>query len=355
MEEIPLSSPLLLGREDTALLIIDVQEKLIPAIEDRNRLIWNIRRLADAAKIMNVRVAATEQYAKGLGGTVSPIRESLSDLSIPDKLQFSAAGCTGLLEGFSVAGIHKIVLAGIEAHVCVLQTALDLLCEGYQVYVVADAVSSRNLRDSEIALRRLESSGVYLTTTESVMFEWCRQAGTPEFKQISQLVPKNRPSSSLLATLVTLGFVEAVRRSAAATEEDIMIRDTHMPIHAVRIASCRDGMANAAPSRDPTPKGSRKLAGGQTRPRVATPGTVPGYREDDGVTEKTPSRPTEYRRPTYSHPRRRVLAHRETTSTTGARREDSRPNSTHWTPNAAAPDRPSRAGTRPPGDRSSGR
>lgn len=192
MDDIPPSSPLLLNRDDSALLIVDVQEKLLPAISNC-RLVWNIRRLTDAARIFEVPIAVTEQYPQGLGRTVPELLQRLNGVPIYDKIAFSGAQCPGLLETFSTAGVHKLVIVGIEAHVCVLQTVLDTICEGYQVHVCVDAVGSRSPIDSEIALRRMETSGAYLTTTESTLFEWCRQAGTPEFKAISALVKESPP------------------------------------------------------------------------------------------------------------------------------------------------------------------
>lgn len=184
----------LIGRGESRLLIVDVQEKLMPAIPVRESLIANCRKLIEAAKLFGVPVSATEQYAKGLGPTVPQLRELLDGVPIPDKVCFSAAECLG----WGTAAEHpdgrfQIVVAGIEAHVCVLQTVLDLLSSGYQVFVPADALASRAKLDWKIALRRMAASGAILTTTESVMFEWCAAADSPEFKQLSQLV-KGSPS-----------------------------------------------------------------------------------------------------------------------------------------------------------------
>lgn len=179
----------LIGRGESRLLLIDVQEKLMPTIPVRESLIKNCRKLIEAAKLFGVPVSATEQYAKGLGPTVPELRNLLDAAAIPDKVCFSAAECLG----WGTAAEHpdgrfQIVVAGIEAHVCVLQTALDLLAHGFQVFIPADAIASRAKLDWKIALRRLAASGAILTTTESVMFEWCAAAGSPEFKQLSQLV-----------------------------------------------------------------------------------------------------------------------------------------------------------------------
>lgn len=179
-------SPELMSRYDSALLVVDVQEKLVPMIDGGDRVVWNCRRLIDGANILGVTLAATEQYPKGLGPTVEPLRGSFE--SIPSKLRFSCRDCGDVSEHFRTAGRHKILVAGIEAHVCIQQTVLDLLADGFRVYVTVDAVGSRYPLDKEIALRRMEVSGATLTTTEAALFEWCEEAGTPEFKQISQLI-----------------------------------------------------------------------------------------------------------------------------------------------------------------------
>jgi nicotinamidase-related amidase len=181
----------LMSSSDTALLVIDVQERLVPAIQDHPRVIWNIRRLVDGAAILGIPVIATEQYPRGLGPTVEPLKGRLPAPN--EKLHFSCGECGDLFAPLRDAGRHKILVAGIEAHVCVQQTVLDLLGDGYRVYVAADAVGSRFQSDCEIALRRMDSSGATLTTAESALFEWCEVAGTPQFKQISALAREAAP------------------------------------------------------------------------------------------------------------------------------------------------------------------
>ena len=187
-------SPELMQRRDTALVVIDVQEKLIGLIDGRERLVWNVRRLIDGAKTLGLPVAATEQYPRGLGPTVSDLADRLGE--IPAKLRFSACECQDVFTRLAEAGVHKFLLTGIETHVCVQQTALDLLASGFRVYLAVDAVGSRFPLDYEIALRRMESAGATLTTTEAALFEWCEVAGTPEFKAISQLVRETPPDAS---------------------------------------------------------------------------------------------------------------------------------------------------------------
>ena len=177
----------LLSRHDSRLVIVDVQEKLIQHIPVAQQLVANCRRLILGARIVGVPLYATEQYRKGLGATVPELDELLPER--PDKLCFSCAEVLGWGTAAEQSDDRdKVVLAGIEAHVCVQQTALDLMSLGYRVYVAADAAASRHKHDWKVALRRMESGGVVITTTEAVLFEWCGAAGTPEFKEISRLV-----------------------------------------------------------------------------------------------------------------------------------------------------------------------
>jgi nicotinamidase-related amidase len=185
-------SPELMSRSDTALLVVDMQEKLLKLIPNHPRLIWNARRLIDGAKLLGLPVAATEQYPQGLGPTVPELAERVEHL--PAKVMFSCRECASVADDFRQRGIGKVLLAGIETHVCMQQTALDLLADGYRVYVAVDATGSRNELDASIALRRMEASGVTLTTTEAALFEWCEAAGSPEFKQISALVRELPPA-----------------------------------------------------------------------------------------------------------------------------------------------------------------
>lgn len=188
-------SPELMNREDTALLVIDVQEKLLPWIWNQQLVVWNIRRLLDGAKILGLPVAGTEQYPQGLGPTVAELAERLGPLA--SKLGFSAAGCEEIFASWRRQNRHKILVTGIETHVCVQQTVLDLLADGWQVYVAVDAVGSRYELDYRIALERMGSAGAVLTTSEAALFEWCQEAGTAEFKQISQLAKESPPLSGL--------------------------------------------------------------------------------------------------------------------------------------------------------------
>jgi nicotinamidase-related amidase len=178
--------------DDTALLVVDVQERFLATIPTIERVIWNCRRLLDGAAILGVRAAATEQYPDKLGPTAPILAERLAT-AVASKLTFSCGDCGGIFGPWRDAGIERVLLCGIETHVCVAQTALDLLAAGYRVYVAVDAVGSRNAVDYETALRRMESCGAVLTTTEAALFEWCERAGTPEFRQISALAKESPP------------------------------------------------------------------------------------------------------------------------------------------------------------------
>lgn len=183
-------SPELHHRERSLLVVIDMQEKLLPLIPVADRTIANCQKLISAAELFAIPSTATEQYPRGLGPTVASLAVHFPER--PEKTRFSSAAC--LNWGFAherADGRTQAVLCGIEAHVCVLQTALDLVAHGYQVTVVADAVASRGKLDWKIALRRLSDSGVTLATTESVLFEWCETSSDPLFKRISQLVKEN--------------------------------------------------------------------------------------------------------------------------------------------------------------------
>ena len=186
-------SPELMNRDDAALLVVDMQARLLPLIAGHQRVIWNCRRLIDGAKILQLPVAATEQYPQGLGPTADELAQRLG--TIPAKLAFSCGECGEIFSAWRDKGIWKILVCGIETHVCVGQTVHDLLGEGFRVYVAADAVGARGAIDHEIALRRMDSSGATLTTTEAALFEWCGRAGSPEFKQISQLVRETPPAA----------------------------------------------------------------------------------------------------------------------------------------------------------------
>jgi nicotinamidase-related amidase len=179
---------MLLERAKSQVLLVDMQERLVPAIAGAAELIAACRVLLQAAAGLGLPLTVSEQYPKGLGPTV----EALADLAPPArrfaKLEFSCCANPGLREQLSQAGRGQVVLAGVEAHVCVLQTALELLDAGYAVHVVTDAVASRRAESRAVALDRLARAGATPVTVEMVLFEWLRSAAAPEFRAISALI-----------------------------------------------------------------------------------------------------------------------------------------------------------------------
>lgn len=178
----------ILQRGKTALLIIDIQERIFSVMLNPEIMIQNTIKLIEGFKILESPIFLTEQYPKGLGETESRIKESLKDIVPIQKLSFSCSGAGELFETLKYRNIKQVVVAGIEAHVCVQQTALDLLANGFQVSLAADACSSRKETDYNIALERMRTTGVIVTTTEAILFELLNVCGTEEFKKISKIL-----------------------------------------------------------------------------------------------------------------------------------------------------------------------
>ncbi len=176
----------LLTAENSLLLLIDLQSKLAPAIHNSAEVEQHCRWLVEVARELAVPVLATEQYPQGLGVTVPSLLSLLKSEEILEKIHFSACREPHIHAALADAGRHQIVLCGTETHVCVLQTALDLVGAGYQVYVVAEACGSRRDSDKQLALSRLQQAGVVVVSREMVAFEWLQQAGTAQFRQISK-------------------------------------------------------------------------------------------------------------------------------------------------------------------------
>jgi nicotinamidase-related amidase len=183
---------MLLARDKSQLLIVDVQEKLVPAIAGKDRVIERCVRLVRAARRLGIPITLSEQYPQGLGPTVDVIRAALAnDGFVGDKVEFSCLKAEPLRERLHELrrqGRPQVVLGGTEAHVCVAQTAIDLEAQGFEAFVVADAVGSRSKTSRRLALERLLSSGVDIVDSEMVLFEWLERAGTPEFKEVHALV-----------------------------------------------------------------------------------------------------------------------------------------------------------------------
>ena len=169
------------------LAVVDVQEAFRPAVLDFERVVANVGVLVQGARVLGTPVLVTEQYPRGLGETVPEVAQHLQGVPRMEKICFSAVDA----DGFPAAlpdERDQVILCGIEAHVCVNQTAEDLLATGREVHVVQDAVSSRTEENRSLGLHKMERSGAVLTSVETALFELLRQAGTPEFKEIQRLV-----------------------------------------------------------------------------------------------------------------------------------------------------------------------
>jgi nicotinamidase-related amidase len=177
----------ILKQDSTALLVIDIQERILKVINEYERVVDNSLKLIKGFKILELPVLYTEQYPKGLGPTVSDLMEVL-DTSAVEKTTFSCSGADNLFPTLINSGIKQLAVCGIESHVCVQQTVMDLLANGFQVNVAADAVSSRRDLDYKIALDRMNKLGAEITSTESILFELLEKSGTENFKAISRLV-----------------------------------------------------------------------------------------------------------------------------------------------------------------------
>jgi nicotinamidase-related amidase len=178
-----------LDRDSAQLIVVDVQEKLCRAMDPKvlEKLTGNISILLDTAAELGLPAIATEQYVKGLGETVPALKEKLTKPSL-EKMSFSCCGGEGFLEALAATGRRQVIITGMETHVCVLQTVLELLSNGYVVHLVCDAVMSRRKENWKTALKTLAAAGAVLTSTEAVLFQLLRVAGTEEFKKLSKLV-----------------------------------------------------------------------------------------------------------------------------------------------------------------------
>ncbi len=167
------------------LLVVDVQERLLPAMAEPDLVTGGCAKLMTAAKRLAVPVLVSEQYPKGLGPTVAALQDAGA---VYAKLAFSYAGDAGIVAAIEAHKRPQLVICGIEAHVCVLQSALGFKAKGFDVAVVWDAVSSRKLADKDLAAQRLRADGVAIVNVEMTIFEWLGAAGTPLFKELSALI-----------------------------------------------------------------------------------------------------------------------------------------------------------------------
>lgn len=175
--------------ENTQALLIDVQERLFPHIADHQALLKKLDILLKGLQILNIPIMKNQQYSKALGETLPELNAILpADAEIFEKRSFSCCDTAYSMQYIQQQNRHCVLLFGIETHVCVLQTAMDLLTQGFQPILVVDAVSSRSFADKEIAIQRMQQAGVILTSVESILFELCRDSLHPDFKAISNLV-----------------------------------------------------------------------------------------------------------------------------------------------------------------------
>lgn len=173
----------MIERENTALIVIDYQDKLLPKIKVTGKIVKKAIKLIRFAKELAIPVLLTEQYPAGLGNTCKEIASELKGNAPLEKMAFGCLGDESFRTALEETGRRQLVVTGVETHVCVMQTVLTALDEGFEVFVPIDAVGSREKREHKAGLRRMGTAGAQLVTTEMAMFEILRVAGTPEFKQ----------------------------------------------------------------------------------------------------------------------------------------------------------------------------
>lgn len=180
--------PNVLSQEDSLLLIIDVQERLVNML-DKNIVVTRTATLAKAANILGIPTIATQQYSKGLGLVVEPVKQNFASNTLTfEKSAFSAVRESGFLDSLKPYNKKQIIVCGIETHVCVHQTVADLITEGFDVYVVKDACASRRKYEFKQGIERMQSNGAKISCLEIVLFEWLKSAKNPHFKEIQALI-----------------------------------------------------------------------------------------------------------------------------------------------------------------------
>ncbi len=178
----------ILSKEDAVLLIIDIQERLAIVMRERDKVVKNSQHLIELAKMIKMPVVVTEQYPKGLGRTVPELRSVLPENAPIEKITFDCCGQSGFLEELKVHNKKTVIVAGMETHICVLQTCLGLLGAGVNVHLVQDAVCSRTEENWSTGIEFMRDAGAVVTCTETVLFQLLKVAGTEEFKAISQRI-----------------------------------------------------------------------------------------------------------------------------------------------------------------------
>ena len=178
----------MLKRDETVLVVVDVQGKLATLMYEKEKLFRNLQILIRGARILDLPIIWTEQYPKGLGPTIPEIGSLLDGLTPIEKIDFSCCGESRFMTKLNAINRNQVLICGIETHVCIYQTTLDLIKLGHEVQVVADAVSSRTRENKEIGLQKMAAAGAAITSVEMLLFELLRAAGTDEFKAISNLL-----------------------------------------------------------------------------------------------------------------------------------------------------------------------
>jgi nicotinamidase-related amidase len=182
---------MLIKAQDSVLIVIDMQERLVSAMVEPDHTIKNTRLLLQVAEKTMVPALLTEQYPEGLGATISTIRNAAGQSLVLHKVHFSCMQDSGFVTAFTSLNRPQVILTGMEAHICVVQTAASLADAGYEVFVVSDAIASRTSENKNACLTRLNAAGVSIVTTEMVIFEWLGQAGTSAFKEILLLIKQH--------------------------------------------------------------------------------------------------------------------------------------------------------------------
>ena len=178
----------MLEKEDTGLVIVDVQDKLMPVIERREEITKNIIMLVHLARLFNLPILLTEQHSKWLGSTLQEIREVLPEYSPVEKIDFNCCAVDLFNRNLERMGLKNIILAGVESHICIMQTCIGLLAKGYQIHIPQDAVGSRKEENRQVGLELMRGVGAVITSTETVIYQILKRGNTKEFREMLKLV-----------------------------------------------------------------------------------------------------------------------------------------------------------------------
>jgi len=174
--------------EKTVLLTIDMQERLAPAVDGIQNIVDNVSKLIQVASLLDIPIIFTEHYSKGLGNTLAELTTLVAAPFVVNKINFSAVQEREFTEYFDAIGRDRVIVSGTEAHVCVMQTSLDLVSRGFRPFVVEDAIGSRNNFDKHTAIERMRDEGIGIVSTEMVLFEWVKRADHPAFRKILSVI-----------------------------------------------------------------------------------------------------------------------------------------------------------------------